>query len=86
MAFRKSLRMLIVDDMETALGRMSVDGGFNFDYPGAVPNEFQMPTNANLFGGTVQCASCHDPHLTTNGAFLVTSNTDSALCTDCHLK
>jgi len=62
------------------------DHPINFTYPGAVPNEFQVPTNAELFGGTVQCASCHDPHLTTNGAFLVASNTDSALCTDCHLK
>jgi len=39
-----------------------------------------------LFATTVQCASCHDPHSTTNAPFLVKSNTNSALCTTCHLK
>ncbi len=41
---------------------------------------------ALLFGGTVQCASCHDPHDNTNPPFLVMSNTGSALCTTCHIK
>jgi len=41
-----------------------------------------------LFGQTVQCASCHDPHNTTAGAepFLVKSNAGSSLCTTCHIK
>jgi len=39
-----------------------------------------------LFGGTVQCASCHDPHNSTNAPFLVKSNVASALCTTCHVK
>jgi len=39
-----------------------------------------------LFGGTVQCASCHDPHDDTNVPFMVASNVGSALCTTCHVK
>jgi len=64
------------------------DHPVNFTYPGVVAGEFQNPTNAVLFGGEVQCGSCHDAHNDTVGEqpFLVTSNTDSALCTDCHLK
>jgi len=37
-----------------------------------------------LFGGSVECASCHDPHDTTNTPFLVKSNAGSALCKTCH--
>jgi predicted CXXCH cytochrome family protein len=40
-----------------------------------------------LFGaapGTVECASCHDPHDNANGKFLRTVNTGSALCLACH--
>ncbi|MHC5111276.1 MAG: cytochrome c3 family protein [Planctomycetota bacterium] len=32
----------------------------------------------------VECQSCHDPHLTTNGFFLRISNDASGLCTACH--
>ena len=39
-----------------------------------------------LFGGTVQCASCHDPHDNTNAPFLRKTNTASALCSTCHQK
>jgi predicted CXXCH cytochrome family protein len=39
-----------------------------------------------LFGGFVQCASCHDPHDNTNPPFLIASNVQSAMCTTCHLK
>jgi len=39
-----------------------------------------------LFGGKVQCASCHNPHDSTNTPFLVKANTASALCTTCHNK
>jgi predicted CXXCH cytochrome family protein len=43
--------------------------------------------NIPLFvGASVQCASCHDPHDTTNTPFLVVSNANSALCTSCHQK
>jgi len=44
-----------------------------------------------LFGttlatATVECASCHDPHVTTNGTFLRVANTTSNLCFTCHTK
>ena len=34
----------------------------------------------------VECASCHDPHNTTNGTFLRRSNSGSTLCLTCHVK
>jgi predicted CXXCH cytochrome family protein len=34
----------------------------------------------------IECTSCHDPHLTTNGKFLRVSNNASALCLACHVK
>ena len=34
----------------------------------------------------VECASCHDPHGTTNDMFLRAAATDSAICTACHVK
>jgi len=36
--------------------------------------------------GRVQCSSCHDPHDNQFGAFLVMANTNSVLCTTCHIK
>jgi predicted CXXCH cytochrome family protein len=46
-------------------------------------------TQAKLFGSstdTVECASCHDPHLTDNGHFLRVDNGGSVICLDCHNK
>lgn len=37
-----------------------------------------------LFSGSLECASCHDPHDTTNAPFLVKSNSGSGLCKTCH--
>ena len=34
----------------------------------------------------VECASCHDPHNSTNATFLRIANTGSALCLACHDK
>ena len=39
-----------------------------------------------LFGGNVECASCHDVHDDSNGQFLVMDNAASALCLECHNK
>jgi len=73
---------------------LSNDHPVNFTYDTALANadgELNDPATtpavaALLFGGTVQCASCHDPHDNTNQPFLVMSNTNSALCTTCHIK
>jgi len=62
---------------DTALA--TADGGLND--PATTP-----AVAALLFTGTVQCASCHDPHASTNTPFLVMPNTQSALCTTCHIK
>ncbi len=43
-------------------------------------------TGVRLFNGYVQCASCHDPHESTNPTFLRVDNTGSALCLKCHNK
>lgn len=40
-----------------------------------------------LFGGNVECGSCHNPHdNATNGKFLRVSRANSLLCTSCHTK
>ncbi len=55
----------------------------------AVDNSLNDPTTLTgvvLFNGTVQCASCHDPHNSVNPTFLRVSNTGSALCLRCHNK
>ncbi|MCP4900628.1 MAG: cytochrome c3 family protein [bacterium] len=57
-------------------GLVTPDSANSVDAAGLVP----------LFAGTVQCASCHDPHDDTNAPFLVVSNSGSALCTTCHNK
>ncbi len=40
-----------------------------------------------LYGAnnSVQCSSCHTTHDPTNGSFLRKANTNSALCTTCHM-
>jgi len=43
-------------------------------------------TGVKLYSNKVQCASCHDPHTSTQGAFLRVSMTGSALCFACHTK
>ena len=46
------------------------------------------PTNSlPLFGGLVECASCHDVHNTSNQTSLLrVNNAASALCISCHTK
>jgi predicted CXXCH cytochrome family protein len=34
----------------------------------------------------VECASCHDPHVSTTATFLRIDNTGSAVCLACHIK
>ncbi len=57
----------------------TADGGLND--PSTTP-----AVAALLIGGEVQCSSCHDPHDNTYEPFLVMNNTNSALCTTCHIK
>lgn len=66
------------------------DHPVNFTYNSALATEdgdlVDPPPADLLFGGTVQCASCHDPHDNNFSPFLVVSNDQSALCLDCHEK
>jgi len=39
-----------------------------------------------LYGGRVECGTCHNPHNTTNTPFLRLSNSNSTLCKTCHIK
>ena len=43
-------------------------------------------TDTMLFGGKMECASCHDVHGTGEDNFLVMTNAGSALCLKCHIK
>ena len=66
---------------------------------GRQKTDVQLYTRASVYiGGTtsplpsttpqpyVECASCHDPHSTTNPTFLRVSNAGSGLCLTCHTK
>lgn len=53
--------------------------------------EIQLPPGGDkvkVYGASnrVECTSCHDPHDNANGAFLVKSNANAAICTTCHVK
>jgi len=71
-------------DTNAIAGRQNVDLPLytrvdTLDYLGvAIPGGANQPY--------VECASCHDPHNTTNGTFLRWTNANSALCLACHNK
>ncbi len=66
----------------------------NVTYPTAAQDpQFNLPpdltngwTHIRLYAGKIQCASCHNPHDPSNGAFLRMSNIGSQLCVTCHKK
>jgi predicted CXXCH cytochrome family protein len=70
------------------------DHPVNFDYTAALASEdggLVDPSGAGapgdwLFGDSLQCASCHDPHDDTYLPFLVADNAFSAMCLTCHIK
>lgn len=61
---------------------------------GGGATEFNAITAGNVGGlplygvgqNQVECATCHNPHDTTNGKFLRATNVQSTLCTTCHVK
>ena len=73
---------------------LSDDHPVNFTYDtnlstadGELYDPAVTPTAAALlFGGQVECASCHDPHDDQFPPFMVMDNTGSALCLTCHIK
>ncbi len=72
---------------------LSNDHPINIIYDEAVDAELvaraTVVLTLDLFGtgaDELQCATCHDPHNDNNQPFLVIANTNSALCTTCHIK
>lgn len=73
------------------------DHPISMEYPTVFPatgfNDI-VASNLKLIGGggtlttnpTVECATCHDPHGTTNPIFLREPAAGSAICTTCHIK
>ncbi len=68
--------------LDTAAGNHPVGQS----YAGAGFNNPPLNGVPDITGDTVECASCHDPHDTTNAPFLVVSNSGSAICLGCHIK
>ncbi len=77
---------------------LTTDHPINFTYDAALvtadgglvsPNSASYVDVAHtipLYGGKVQCASCHNPHSNTNAPFMRATNAGSALCLKCHVK
>ena len=70
-----------------------VAGDLSAEHPISVPTTDpdvrDTPLNAGtqLFGGQVECASCHDVHDQTGlGSLLTVTNAASELCLSCHIK
>ncbi len=71
------------------------DHPINIEYlPNLDPGEFNPATDVStagleLYNGQVECATCHDVHdkgPQGSGALLRIDNTNSAMCTTCHIK
>lgn len=63
------------------------DANLQSQYPNLV-NPTSLIGQVQLEGGKVQCISCHSPHDNSQdpgGNFLVMNNTNSQLCTSCHV-
>ncbi len=82
----------------TAIGNPTNSFGLQNDHPvnmshdptkntGLAPVASVLSAGLVLYGSTntVQCSSCHTTHDPTNGSFLRKANTNSAVCTTCHL-
>ena len=77
---------------------LSNDHPINFTYDAALATAdgaLKTPNSASyvdaahavpLYTGSLQCASCHNPHNNAQGTFLRVSNAGSALCLTCHTK
>lgn len=58
--------------------------GYNSTPLTIAPNGTGTAVAAKLYGGTVQCGSCHDPHL--SGKMTRNTTDHAALCISCHIK
>jgi predicted CXXCH cytochrome family protein len=90
----------LIQNAYAGVGAGIIDGDLNSEHPISITYENgagagQDPglndpggfTNVGLFGGKVECASCHNVHNESGvTALLVTSNAGSAMCFECHNK
>ncbi len=70
---------------------LSNDHPISMAYPSDQPTQFNSAANGKvgtlpLYGGKVECSSCHNVHNPANIPFLRSSNSVSAICTTCHKK
>jgi predicted CXXCH cytochrome family protein len=54
--------------------------------PSGITSSGTIATDMLDGNSEVQCTSCHDPHNSSNGNFLIKSNSGSNLCVTCHAK
>ena len=80
-------------DFVYSVNLATADGGLKSPTEGAgqrfayVPASSPLPLfkdTAQDVSGRVECATCHNPHNSTNDPFLRIANTASALCLACH--
>jgi predicted CXXCH cytochrome family protein len=79
-----------------ALGQdLSNDHPISITYDPTADTAFNAASSVTGAGGLVlfgagadqvECGSCHNPHDNTNGTFLRKLNTNSDICTTCHIK
>ncbi len=70
---------------------LSNDHPISMTYPTDQPTQFNSTSNSKvgslpLYGGKVECSSCHNVHNPSVVPFLRSTNSVSALCTTCHIK
>ncbi len=65
---------------------ITYDQSKDLDFVPKTGNPSLYPDKLLSQGLFVECSSCHDPHNNTNSYFLVEPNTNSDLCTRCHIK
>ena len=68
---------------------LSDDHPVSFTYASVLTNpELRSPSGSVKLdaSGQMQCTACHSPHDNANGKFLVVSNIQGALCTNCHQR
>jgi len=75
------------------VGTNYVSLNLSAEHPVSVPTtdpevrDTPLNTATPLFGGQVECASCHDVHDQTGlGSLLTLTNAASELCLSCHIK
>lgn len=84
--------LLDIGGPDPAGGDLSNDHPSGFVYDATLDPQLKDPTNPKInvtFGpnrNEMWCSTCHNVHDNTYPPFLATSNSNSTLCLDCHIK